>query len=70
MKKKHKRPAQSLMIMKYLATGKPITALQALNKFGCFRLAARIHEMRSEGLAINEKTINKNGKRFSQYQIA
>jgi hypothetical protein len=70
MKKKHKRPAQSLMIMKYLATGKPLTALQALNKFGCFRLAARIHEMRSEGLAINEKAINKNGKRFSQYQIA
>jgi hypothetical protein len=67
---KHKRPAQSLQIMKYLATGKPITAIQALNKFGCFRLAARIHEMRSEGLAINEKTINKNGKRFSQYQIA
>jgi hypothetical protein len=58
------------MIMKYLATGKPLTALQALNKFGCFRLAARIHEMRIEGLAINEKTINKNGKRYSQYQIA
>jgi hypothetical protein len=56
--------------MKYLATGKPITAIQALQKFGCFRLASRIHEMRSEGLAINEKTINKNGKRFSQYQIA
>jgi hypothetical protein len=56
--------------MKYLATGKPLTAIQALNKFGCFRLAARIHEMRSEGLAINEKAINKNGKRFSQYQIA
>ena len=58
------------MIMKYLATGRPLTAIQALEKFGCFRLAARIHEMRSEGLAINEKTITKNGKRFSQYQIA
>lgn len=67
---KHSRPSQSLQIMKYLATGKPLTAIQALNKFGCFRLAARVHEMRSEGLAITEKTINKNGKRFSQYQIA
>jgi hypothetical protein len=58
------------MIMKYLATGKPLTAIQALNKFGCFRLAARIHEMRKEGIAVTEKSINKNGKRFSQYQIA
>jgi hypothetical protein len=26
--------------------------------------------MRKEGIAVTEKSINKNGKRFSQYQIA
>lgn len=46
---------------------KSITPLEALNLYGCFRLAAIIHKLRSSGMEI--KTVNKtvNGKTFAQY---
>ena len=47
---------------------KSITPLEALNKFGCFRLAAIIYNLRKRGVVI--KTVNKktvNGKTFAQY---
>ena len=46
---------------------KSITPLEALNKFGCLRLAAIIYNLRKRGVVI--KTVNKtvNGKTFAQY---
>ena len=47
---------------------KSITPLEALEKYGCFRLAAVIHKLRSRGIAI--KTVdkkNENGKTYAQY---
>lgn len=46
---------------------KSITPLEALEKYGCFRLAAIIHILRGDGCEI--KTVNKteNGKTFAQY---
>ena len=46
---------------------KSITPLEALNLYGCFRLAAIIHKLRNSGMEI--KTVNKtqNGKTFAQY---
>lgn len=47
---------------------KPITSLEALNKYGCFRLAARIHELRNSGHKIKVVTIKtKDGKRIAKY---
>jgi hypothetical protein len=49
---------------------KPITSLEALNKYGCFRLAARIHELRSSGHKIKVTTvITKDGKRIAKYYM-
>lgn len=47
---------------------KPITSLEALNKYGCFRLAARIHELRNSGHKIKVVTVKtKDGKRIAKY---
>ena len=70
MKNKHTRPSQSKKILAYLKSGKRLTPLQALNRFGCFRLAARIHELKAKGHRIVQKTATSKGKTFSSYQLA
>jgi len=54
-------------IQKYLMSGKSITPLQALNKYGFFRLAAAIHKLRKEGMAIETEYVTQNGKTFAKY---
>ena len=46
---------------------KSITPLEALEKYGCFRLAAVIHKLRSRGIAIKTVDKTENGKTFAQY---
>jgi hypothetical protein len=58
---------QKQQILSYLEKGKAITPLQALNKFGCFRLAARIADLRNDGLNIATKNVTKDGKTFASY---
>ena len=60
---------QNQQIKSYLEKGKSITPLQALNKFGCFRLAARISDLRNEGLKIATKIVTKDGKTFAKYYL-
>jgi len=71
MKTKHTNPSQSLRILKHLKTGKSLTALEALNRFGCFRLAARVLELKRMGYRINRtiKHNRKTGKKFASYSI-
>jgi hypothetical protein len=65
----NKNPSQAATILQHLQKGGSLTALDALQFFGCFRLAARIHELRKEGYEIDETTIESNGKRYSSYFI-
>ena len=60
---------QNEQIKAYLTKGKSITPLDALNKFGCFRLAARISDLRNEGLKIATKNVTKDGKTFASYSV-
>jgi len=63
--------SQSDKIKQLLHTGKTVTPGEALLVFGCFRLAARIKELRSDGLVI--ETVLKadaNGKRYASYRLA
>jgi hypothetical protein len=53
----------------WLLRGYRLTPLQALNKWGCMRLAARIAELRKEGVPIKTNRVVANGKAFAQYQI-
>ncbi len=48
----------------------PITALQALNMYGCFRLAARIKDLRDEGHDIRTEKIKlQSGKTIARYSL-
>ena len=60
---------QNQQIKSYLEKGKAITPIQALNKFGCFRLAARINDLRKDGLNIAAKIMSKDGKTYASYRL-
>ena len=63
-------PTQAQVILDHLLSGKPLTALDALNEYGCFRLAARVHELRRAGHDIKEVMVSsKAGKRHASYFI-
>jgi len=64
-----KTRSQTIKILNCLAKGKPITPIDALEKFGCLRLAARISDLRADGYQITTTIANKNGKRFAQYSM-
>lgn len=55
-------------IRAWLLRGYKITPLQALQKWGCMRLGARIHDLRQEGMNITTTRITVNGKTFAQYK--
>lgn len=47
-----------------------ITAIDALREVGCFRLAARISDLRAEGHDIGSEMVTlPNGKRVARYQL-
>jgi len=52
-----------------LESGHRITSLDALQWFGCARLAARIQELRREGMDIQTKTQTKGKKSFACYSM-
>ena len=60
--------SHTMQILDHL-TSKPITAIDALNHYGCFRLAARINELRMSGHNIRTEIKNKDGKRYAMYHL-
>lgn len=61
---------QCKRIAEHLGKGLTLTSLEALNLFGCFRLASRIHDLRVEGYnIIMERIKTSNGKTVAQYRM-
>lgn len=61
---------QSEQILKHLRSGKHLTALEALNRFGCLRLAARIKDLKDDGHAIESERVElANGKKVASYRL-
>ena len=54
----------------WLMRGHGITPLQALEKWGCMRLSARIEELRKAGFPIVTEMAKQNGKTFARYRMA
>ena len=44
-----------------LLTGEEVTALDALDRLGCFRLASRIHDLKSDGMDIVDRRVETRG---------
>ena len=60
--------SQSNLILRALRQGEEVTALDALGRWGCFRLAARVQELRLAGHPILTETRLVNGKRIARYR--
>lgn len=66
--------SQCTEIRKILESGRTITQHDAMTNLGCYRLSARIHDLRNKGLDIaTEQRIcrNRHGKkvRFAVYRL-
>lgn len=46
-----------------------ITPIQALEQYGCFRLAARVSDLRHRGHNIQTEMVEKDDKRFARYRL-
>lgn len=53
--------SQKEKIKKHLESGQTITALDALDLFGCFRLASRISDLKQDGMNIKSKPYHTSG---------
>jgi hypothetical protein len=60
---------QKEQIKKHLLSRKSITPIQALNKFGCLRLAAVIYKLKNEGLKIMTEIEYNKKKQFAKYRL-
>ena len=56
-------------IRAHLLRGKPITPIQALNLFGCFRLAAAIFNIRAEGYTVDTEMVHVGKKKWASYTL-
>ena len=63
--------SQTQQILAHLKSGKSITPLEALNDYGCFRLGARIYELKQDGHTIEtDRFETPTGKKVARYRLA
>lgn len=56
-------------VKNYLEQGNKVTPIDALSKFGCFRLSAIIFDLRQNGFPIKTNFKTVNGKTFAEYEL-
>jgi hypothetical protein len=62
---------QADQILAHLKSGGTITPLEALDKFGCFRLGARIFDLKRDGHDIQKELVEVgDGKRVARYRMS
>ena len=65
----NKKKTQKQMIEEYLLAGNSITPIEALERFGCFRLAAIIHKIRKKRHVYTSMITNRHGNNFAKYSL-
>lgn len=63
-----KEKSQSENILIHLFRHGSITPIEALNLYGCFRLGARIFDLKKMGINIETEIIQKGKKQFANYK--
>jgi hypothetical protein len=67
------KQSQNEKILCWLLDGNTLSPLQALEQFGCFRLAARIADLKREGhdivTTIKEKYTEEGVVRYAEYHL-
>ncbi|WKT00504.1 helix-turn-helix domain-containing protein [Gallibacterium salpingitidis] len=63
--------SQNRAILAYLQKGNSVTPLEALNKFRCLRLSARILDLKNQGYQIGDEMVKDavTGKRYKRYWL-
>lgn len=65
-----KSRSQTDLILEWMLAGHTITPLEALDRFKCNRLAARISEIKARGyLVYSEFVTGDNGKKYKKYYL-
>ena len=62
---------QNQRMKEYLENGHKLTPLEALNLFGCFRLASRISDLKRQGMNIKTEMVtdSNTGKQYASYSL-
>lgn len=62
--------SQCNLILNHLQSGKSINPMFALNQFGCYRLGARIYDLKQSGYSIDSRLVKtENGKKYAEYSM-
>lgn len=62
--------SQTDQILEYLLAGNSITPLEALDKFKCFRLGARISDIKAKGYIVySEFVTTQSEKKVKRYHL-
>jgi hypothetical protein len=62
--------SQNTAILSHLKTGKSITPIDALERFDCFRLGARIYDLKQAGHVIHKDMVpTDSGKHVASYTM-
>ena len=61
--------SQTTQIQNHLEQGNTLTAIEALNLFGVFRLSARVKNLRDNGMNIITETVTKDNKSYAKYRM-
>jgi hypothetical protein len=64
--------SQTKKIKRHLLKGHSVTPIEALNKWGCFRLGARIYDLQRSPHYLNIESrmkLLRSGKRVSEYRM-
>lgn len=60
---------QCAAILDHLRKRGSINPMIALKRYGCFRLAARVKDLKDDGHLINTTLVNRRGKRYAAYSL-
>ena len=63
------RQSQNAGILTALKEGAHITPMGALRRFGCFRLSARIADIRKMGYKVKTRIVSRNRKNYAEYYL-
>ncbi len=61
--------SQKEQILSHLIDGKTITPKEALEKFSCFRVAARIADIKKMGYEISREMVKAGGAKVAKYSL-
>jgi hypothetical protein len=61
--------SQSDSILTALERGERLTPRDALDRWGCFRLAARIHELKGRGHSITTRIVKRGDAEVAEYSL-